>query len=469
MAVTTVKKKPIRGSFGRADLYAAGVGQVIGAGIVTYTVTCLKMTGYSAWIAYVAAILLGFVMILPNLLASKVLRVNGGFYSIVSTTMGGVGSGIFAYVFVLSLVGIGMFIRSTTEYLGDVIPMLNTPTIKIVAGVILILFFLFVNLMGMDIFAKVQKLMVWILIASLGLFIAFGLPKIKLPIFDFSDPGFLTNGIFKFSDGKLTGGLFLAMFSFMGSTYGYASIVGYGGQAKDAKKDIAPVMVMSMVTILVLYTLVAFVAAGCMSIAEYGDSTTLVFVAKQIMPGPLPYVFIIGGPIMALLTTINASFNMASITIAKSVEDGWFPKAWAKKNSRGAYTWPLLILTVFSLIPTLLGFNIAQLLAYMGPIGSSPIILYLIGFLLLPKKFPQVFDKPGGVSKKGYYVACIAALAIQLCVFMRGVLASGVTACLISIGALALFIALGVLRSKKGDVTIYEAIWDVDEPAELVK
>lgn len=469
MAVTTVKKKPIRGNLDRADLYAIGTGQVIGAGIVTYTITCLKMTGYSAWIAYVVAILLGFVLILPNLLASKVLRINGGFYSVVSSTMGGTGAGIFSYVFVLSLVGISTFIRATTEYIGDIIPALNSPTMKIALGMGLIAFFLIVNLLGMDVFAKVQKLMVWILLASLVLFIVFGLPKVHLPIFDFNDPDFLINGIFKFTDGQLTGGLFLAMFSFMNSTYGYGVIVGYGGQAKNAKKDMAPAMFLSMLTILVLYTLVAIVAAGCMSIKEYGDSTTLVYVAQRIMPGPLVYVFVIGGPVMALLTTINSSFNSASITIAKSVEDGWFPAAMAKKNRFGAFKWPLVLLTIFASVPVLLGFNIQQLLAYLGPISSSPVLIYLFGFLRFPKKFPEVFDKPGGVGKKFYYVATVAAIIIQLAVFLRGVLASGPHAVIISLGALAIFIGAGVLRSKKGNVTIYDAVWDVDEPAELVK
>lgn len=48
--------------------------------------------------------------------------------------------------------------------------------------------------MGVDIMAKAQKMMTWLLIAALILFAIVGIFKMKLPIFDFSDPNFAING-----------------------------------------------------------------------------------------------------------------------------------------------------------------------------------------------------------------------------------------------------------------------------------
>ena len=311
--------------------------------------------------------------------------------------------------------------------------------------------------------------MVWLLIGALVLFIAFGIPKIHLPIFDFKDPGFLINGIFRFSDGKLTGGLFLAVFSFLGSTYGYGNIAAYGGQAKDAKHDIEKVMLYSMLTILILYAGVAMVAAGCLSIDEYGESTTLVFVARSIFPKPLAILFFIGGPIMALLTTINATVNFAAISMARSIEDGWFPRSWAKKSRYGTYTIPLIIISLVSLIPVVMGLNIAQLLAFLTPLISSPVIMYLIGYLLLPQKYPEIFNDKQRINKAGYILSCVIALCLQLAVFIRGVLASGLAVICVCLAALLVFALLGIWRARTGEVKFLESIWDVDEPAKFVK
>lgn len=57
--------EPGPGTLGKPELYALAIGQVIGAGVITLVVPAIKMTGYSAWLAYFVAILMGFFMILP--------------------------------------------------------------------------------------------------------------------------------------------------------------------------------------------------------------------------------------------------------------------------------------------------------------------------------------------------------------------------------------------------------------------
>lgn len=69
MAIKVVHEpEPKPGSLGKPELYALAIGQVIGAGVITLIVPAIKMTGYSAWLAYFAAIIMGFVMILPTVL-----------------------------------------------------------------------------------------------------------------------------------------------------------------------------------------------------------------------------------------------------------------------------------------------------------------------------------------------------------------------------------------------------------------
>ena len=60
MAIKIIKEPaPPPGVLGKKELYALAVGQVIGAGVITLIVPAIKMTGYSAWLAYLVAIIMG--------------------------------------------------------------------------------------------------------------------------------------------------------------------------------------------------------------------------------------------------------------------------------------------------------------------------------------------------------------------------------------------------------------------------
>lgn len=57
--VNTSEPKP--GILGRGDLFAIAVGMVIGSGMVTLIGPAMAYTGYSVWLAYLTAIVMGFL------------------------------------------------------------------------------------------------------------------------------------------------------------------------------------------------------------------------------------------------------------------------------------------------------------------------------------------------------------------------------------------------------------------------
>lgn len=183
MAIHVVKEPvPKPGTLGRTELYALAIGQVIGAGVITLIVPAIKMTGYSAWLAYFVAILMGFVMILPFVFISSTLRLGGGNYSMLCDLSSPRTSGIFAYMYLTQCLSLSLFGASAAAYLGDIIPALNSHWARVIVGVTLLTFFYVVNLMGVDIMAKAQKVMTWLLIAALILFAIVGIFKMKLPM-----------------------------------------------------------------------------------------------------------------------------------------------------------------------------------------------------------------------------------------------------------------------------------------------
>ena len=82
LIVNTPEPKP--GILERGDLFAIAVGMVIGSGMVTLIGPAMAMTGYSVWLAYLTAIVMGFFMVFPYIILGGTMRVAGGPYSIVT-------------------------------------------------------------------------------------------------------------------------------------------------------------------------------------------------------------------------------------------------------------------------------------------------------------------------------------------------------------------------------------------------
>lgn len=99
----------------------------IGAGVITLIVPAIKMTGYSAWLAYFVAILMGFVMILPFVFISSTLRLGGGNYSMLCDLSSPRTSGIFAYMYLTQCLSLSLFGASAAAYLGDIMPGAKLP------------------------------------------------------------------------------------------------------------------------------------------------------------------------------------------------------------------------------------------------------------------------------------------------------------------------------------------------------
>ena len=282
MAIKVIHEaEPKPGTLGKKELYALAIGQVIGAGVITLIVPAIKMTGYSAWLAYFVAIIMGFIMVLPTVFITSTLRLGGGNYSMLCDLAGPTTSGIFAYAYLTQCLSLSLFGASAAAYLGDIIPALSGHWARVIVGGALLTFFFVVNLLGVDIMAFAQKLMTWLLIAALLIFAIVGIFKMELPIFDFFSPEFLINGWgITFTDGQISGGFTGAVLLFVYSCQGYYMTSSYGRDSKNARRDIPIAILAAVPTLIVLYVGVAMAGTGIMSVEEYGESTTLVFAAQ---------------------------------------------------------------------------------------------------------------------------------------------------------------------------------------------
>lgn len=462
MAIKVIHEpEPKPGTLGTKELYALAVGQVIGAGVITLIVPAIKMTGYSAWLAYLAAIIMGFIMILPTVFISSTLRLGGGNYSMLCDLAGPKVAGIFAYAYLTQCLSLSLFGASAAAYLGDIIPALNGHWPRVIVGGALLTFFFIVNLMGVDIMAFAQKIMTWLLIAMLFIFAVVGIFKGSLPIFDFADPEFLTQGWgITFENGQIAGGFTGAVLLFVYSCQGYYMTSSYGRDSANARRDIPKAMLMTVPTLIVLYVGVAMAGTRVMTLEEYGSSTTLVFAAQRIFPTWLFVLFIIGGPIMALLSTLNSSFAYNAINIGQSCDDGWLPAAFGKKNSRGARVWILTFMYVVGMIPILFGFSIEVITNMVQLMTSAFAILNMVAYLKMPKKYPNAWKKARlHVSNGLYYIICWVSFAFFMVVLWKSCLSMSPILAAVNVIAIVVLAAIGLWRSNTGNITIHTSVW----------
>lgn len=433
------------GSLGLMELYCLSIGQVIGAGIITLVGPAIGLTGLSAWLGYFLALVLGFFSIFPLVFITGTLRLSGGYYSLIAALTDKRIAGMYAFAQLTKMVSLSLFGVSLGVYVNSLWPAIN----PMLVGVLFLTFFYVLNLCGVDIMAQAQKYMTWILIAVLLMFVFSGFFNFNYNVFEVKNPQFMTDGL---------KGLFASMFLYVYSCTGYSMTMNYGMNAKNPQRDIPKAILLSVPTLTILYCGVAITAACSLPI-EMVAGKPLTLVAQNNLSGPLFVVFMIGGPIMALMTTMNSSMPANCIPVMVSCEDGWLPKSFAAKNRRGA---PWKILTVnylLGLVPMLLGFNVNTITNNIMLLNAMLSFMYIYAYYFLPKKFGEAWNKSRWhIPNWLYYLVCTIALVAQIAIFYNS--AKNLTPIVagVSIGATVVCIVIGLIRSKDPNITARSSV-----------
>lgn len=438
---------PPPGKLGKWELYAISLGQVIGVGVITLVGPMIATTGNSVWLAYALAVVLGFVSLIPYVLITSSLRFGAGVYSLVASTLDYRISGMLSISFIPTTLGMASMGMSFGMYANSLVPQLDAR----VAGVAMILLFVFINYFGVNVMAKIQKYGSQCLLAALLLFIVAGLFQLDNPgLFDMLADNFMASG---------DKGFILAISTFMYSTIGYSLTMSYGRDAKNAKRDIPWAYVMTAISLLVLYTGVAVVAAGVLPLEEVAGQP-LTVVARAILPTPLFILFMIGGPMMALVTTINSSIAYYQMPFRQACIDGWLPKSWNITNKYGACLPMLALVALSGVLPQLFDFSIVNITNNLQLMTSGMSFIYFIAFYAFPKKFPEAWkNSKMHMSNTAYYVLTTIALAVQIFIFYNSVKNLSLQVVIISLVALGVCMGYGFIRAKSPKVQIKTSTW----------
>ena len=425
---TMSSTKDLARVLGKKELMGIAIGQIIGAGIMSMMGVAIAMTGRSANLAFMLSAVFTMCTFFPSIFITSCIRMRGGMYTQMAIFAGDKFAGYYSVVYFITNMSLAMYALSFAEYALALLP--SGGSEKVIALIVGTAFFV-LNYFGVDLMAKIQNLLVIVLVFSLGIFAVFGMPSVDLATyFSNADGMFLTDGI----PGFLTATAYLGF-----ATGGATVILGVSAECKNPTKDIPFVIIVSTVGVAILYGFVATVASGVLPVPEVANQP-LTLVAQQILPGPLYILFIVGGAMFALATTLNSQIMSCTKPVMQSCEDGWFPTSLAAL-SKFKTPYKILIIYYFILVvPILLDLEIAQISSVVQILGYINNLIFTITAMKLPKMFPEAWEKSAfRVPTPVFYALMIIAdiailiqasfmvssMTIQLIVFNVAVLAAG--------------------------------------------
>jgi APA family basic amino acid/polyamine antiporter len=355
------------------------VGIVIGASIFVLIPALAGMTGPSLFIAYA-------VSVVPVIFASLYLVQLGGALPVTGAN----------YIVVTRLISPGVGVIMS---LGAVITMVSTiclvawgfaqyvaayiPGISLVwCAIGVVLFFGFINCIGVKTVEWVQVAMFLLLLTGMFLFAIPGLFNIHagnlVPLFP--------NGIGQFIT-------VIAVASF--SWGGVVVITEVAGEVKDPKRNIPLAIIFSILIIFLLYVGQTFVFVGTAPWAESAKiGTTAVLVnARTFLPEWTVAVIALGA-LFAMTTTINALIMLSAREILAWSRDRVLPAFFSRIDKR--YNTPIVNIIVTTLLSVAGVAFAAALEKYALMVVFALMVIQIFGSIAtwrIPGKMPELYKK----------------------------------------------------------------------------
>lgn len=340
------------------DLMSISLGQIVGAGVVVLTGIGIGITGYGTPWAFLLALGIVFLPSLCIAALGAAIPSTGGTYTYVRDLLGHKTAFLYLGLLVAGQLVLATYAIGFAGYADALYPGMN---LGVIAAAVMTLCYV-ANLLGLKTAARFQSVMVLVLILSLLTFIGFGFSHVDNFENYSSVERIMPEGI-----GAFIAAAYILRFGMIGSEF----ISELGGEMKDPGRTIPRVMITSLVLVTLLYMAIGIIGTGVLPL-EQVKGQSLAFVAKEIFPPALYVFFVLGGVMIALLTTLNSIFAWCTKGLFMATQDGWLPRSIAIRNRFGT---PFILLTLFYLVG-MLPIVTGMTLQYVTILGNAVGIIF---------------------------------------------------------------------------------------------
>ena len=235
---------------------------------------------------------------------------------------------------------------------------------------------------------------------------------------------------------------------------GAAYVVNYSSESKNPTKDIPFAILVSTLGIGVIYAIMSAIAAGVLPVDQVANQPLSV-AGAEFMPGPVFTFFVVGGAMIALLTTLNFSIGMMVYPVLRACGDGWLPKSLAVTNKRfGTAHWILLVFYLVGIVPILIGLDLTTIANSTVIVTKVCAAIVVYAAMRLPSKLPELWKKsrfyvPDGKLK----LLCGIALAINILSIILLLVSTSPIQISLNLAILVIGTVLALLRHRKVTVS----------------
>ncbi|MBU2085773.1 MAG: APC family permease [Alphaproteobacteria bacterium] len=398
-------KEELRRDIGVTGIVALGLGTAIGVSVYSVLAPATQLAGVAMIVSMLLAMVPMMVYAIIYGFMGAAVPVTGASYEwprrFVHPFLGFIISwlriaGSTSAVIVLTMV--------LVSYAGAFIALPLKPTMFA-----LLVFVLVVNLLGVSAAAKSQGVMLVILLGTCALFAFGSVPSIEVSNFT----PFASHG---------AAGVFAAVPLLISLFLGIESATEVGGEVKNPARSIPLGIAISIVLTAVVYLMVAIAALGVLGPEKLGASSAPLLDAGIAAFGPAGRYLIVASAVVAIGSSINATFIIMSRFLYAMAREGMLPSPLAKVS--GKHDVPLAaILCAFvlcciglflpeNLVFLFLAVNIPTILKY------SATCLAAVGLL---RKRPDLYEAARFRPAKGMiYALAVAGVGLGILIIVAG-------------------------------------------------
>ncbi|MCD4651444.1 MAG: amino acid permease, partial [Candidatus Cloacimonetes bacterium] len=299
------------------DVFSIATGSMISSGIFILPGLAFARTGPAVFISYFLAGVLALIGVFSIIELSTAMPKAGGDYFYINRSFGpliGTISGFFSW-FALSL-------KSAFAIFGiSEIVFLVTGFPVFITSILVCVFFVLLNLIGVKEAAKFQVSLVSGLLFLMVIYIIFGFTKIDTSHFS----PFIPEGM---SSVFASAGFIFISFG------GLLKVASISEEVKNPKKNIPLGMIVSVITVTIIYTLILIVTVGILPAHKLTNSITPIADAAKNIAGTPGFIILSIAALIAFITTANAGIMAASRYPLALSRDNLLPEAMGKVSKK---------------------------------------------------------------------------------------------------------------------------------------
>ncbi|MCD4779536.1 MAG: amino acid permease [Candidatus Omnitrophica bacterium] len=315
-------KKGLKKELTFLDVFCLATGAMISSGLFVLPGIAHAKVGPVLFISYFFAGLLALTGVFSQAELVSAMPKSGGAYFFVTRSLGPAVGTIQGLLTWFSLILKAAFaLVGITAFAQLILPQL-TESMSVIpwVGMLLGVFFTFLNLKGVKKAGRAQVCLVFFLMGALLIYVVNGVKFIKIENFTpFAPYGF--ESIFV-----------IAGFIFV-SYGGLLKVASIAEEVKRAEKVVPQAMIASLIVVTLFYSLVVFVTTGILGSGQLDGSLTPLSISAEVSMGKWGMILLSLAAIASFFTTANAGIMAASRYPLALSRDKLLPKFLSKLHS----------------------------------------------------------------------------------------------------------------------------------------